>query len=76
MSYILPLRILHSLRKPTTFLMRIHFILVKNEVYSRIEHKIFSAGNKYFPGQKILYSRQGSIAINVRNKFKAIFIGI
>ena len=51
-------------------------ILVKNEVYSRIEHKILSAGNKYFPGLKILYSRQESIAINVRNKIKAISMGI
>ena len=53
-----------------------HFILVKNEVHSRIEHKILSAGNKYFPGLKILYSRQENIAINVRNKFKAISMGI
>ena len=67
---------LHSLREYTSFFTRIHFILVKNEVYSRIEHKILSAGNKYFPGLKILYSRQESIAINVRNKFKAIFMGI
>ena len=67
---------LHSLREYTSFFTRIHFILVKNEVYSRIEHKILSAGNKYFPGLKILYSRQESIAINVRNEFKAIFMGI
>ena len=52
------------------------YIPVKNEVYSRIEHKILSAGNKYFLGLKILYSRQGNIAINVRNKIKAIFMGI
>ena len=67
---------LHSLGEYTSFFTRIHFILVKNEVYSRIEHKILSAGNKYFPGQKILYSRQENIAINVRNKIKAIFMGI
>ena len=67
---------LHSLREYTSFFTRIHFILVKNEVYSRIEHKILSAGNKYFPGQKILCSRQESIAINVRNKIKAISMGI
>ena len=52
------------------------YILVKNEVYSRIEHKILSAGNKYFPGQKILYSRQGNASINGRNKIKAISMGI
>ena len=63
---------LHSLREYTSFFTRIHFILVKNEVYSRIEHKILSAGNNYFPGLKILYSRQERIAINVRNKIKAI----
>ena len=67
---------LHSLREYTSFFTRIHFILVRNVVDSRIEHKILSAGNKYFPGLKILYSRQGSIAINVRNKFKTIFMGI
>ena len=67
---------LHSLREYTSFFTRIHFILVKNEVYSRIEHKILSAGNKYFPGLKILYSRQENIAINVRNKIKAISMGI
>ena len=76
MSYILPPRILHSLREYTSFFTRIHFILVKNEVYSGIEHKILSAGNKYFPGLKILYSRQENIAINVRNKIKAISMGI
>ena len=53
-----------------------YFILVRNEVYSHIEHKILSAGNKYFPGLKILYSRQGSASINARNEFKAIFMGI
>ena len=67
---------LHSLREYTSFFTRIHFILVRNEVYSRIEHKILSAGNKYFPGLKILYSRQESIAINGRNKIKAISMGI
>ena len=67
---------LHSLREYTSFFTRIHFILVRNEVYSRIEHKILSAGNKYFPGLKILYSRQETIAINVRNKIKAISMGI
>ena len=45
-------------------------------MYSRIEHKILSAGNKYFPGLKILYSRQENIAINARNEFKAIFMVI
>ena len=63
---------LHSLREYTSFFTRIHFILVRNVVDSRIEHKILSAGNNYFLGLKILYSRQESIAINVRNKFKAI----
>ena len=67
---------LHSLREYTSFFTRIHFILVKNEVYSRIEHKILSAGNNYFLGLKILYSRQENIAINVRNKIKAISMGI
>ena len=67
---------LHSLWEYTSFFTGIHFILVRNEVYSRIEHKILSAGNKYFPGLKILYSRQESIAINVRNKIKAISMGI
>ena len=45
-------------------------------MYSHIEHKILSAGNKYFLGLKILYSRQENIAINVRNKIKAISMGI
>ena len=63
---------LHSLREYTSFFTRIHFILVRNVVDSRIEHKILSAGNNHFPGQKILYSRQENIAINVRNEFKAI----
>ena len=63
---------LHSLREYTSFFTRIHFILVKNEVYSHIEHKILSAGNNYFLGLKILYSRQGNVSISVRNKFKAI----
>ena len=67
---------LHSLREYTSFFTRIHFILVRNEVYSRIEHKILSAGNNYFLGLKILYSRQESIAINGRNKIKAISMGI
>ncbi len=67
---------LHSLREYTSFFTRIHFILVRNEVYSRIEHKILSAGNKYFPGLKILYSRQESVTINGRNKIKTIFMGI
>ena len=67
---------LHSLREYTSFFTRIHFILVRNEVHSHIEHKILSAGNKYFPGLKILYSRQENIAINVRNEFKAIFMVI
>ena len=53
-----------------------HFILVRNVVGSRIEHKILSAGNKYFPGLKILYSRQESASINDRNEFKAIFMVI
>ena len=67
---------LHSLREYTSFFTRIHFILVRNEVYSRIEHKILSAGNNYFPGLKILYSRQGNASISVRNKIKAISMGI
>ena len=67
---------LHSLREYTSFFTRIHFILVKNEVYSRIEHKILSAGNEYFPGLKILYSRPENASINVRNKIKAISMGI
>ena len=67
---------LHSLREYASFFTRIHFILVRNEVYSRIEHKILSAGNKYFLGLKILYSRQENIAINGRNKIKAISMGI
>ena len=67
---------LHSLGEYTSFFTRIHFILVKNEVYSHIEHKILSAGNKYFLGLKILYSRQENIEISVRNKIKAISMGI
>ena len=63
---------LHSLWEYTSFFTRMHFILVKNEVHSRIEHKILSVGNNYFPGLKILYSRQENIAISVRNKIKAI----
>ena len=63
---------LHSLREYTSFFTRMHFILVRNVVGSRIEHKILSAVNNYFPGLKILYSRQENIAINVRNKIKAI----
>ncbi len=66
----------HSLREYTSLFTGIHFILVRNVVDSRIEHKILSAGNKYFPGLKILYSRQENIAINVRNKIKAISMGI
>ena len=67
---------LHSLREYTSFFTRIHFILVRNVVGSRIESKILSAGNKYFPGLKILYSRLENIAINGRNKIKAISMGI
>ena len=67
---------LHFLREYTSFFTGIHFILVRNVVYSRIEHKILSAGNKYFPGLKILYSRQGNASISVRNKIKAISMGI
>ena len=67
---------LHSLWEYTSFFTGMHFILVKNEVHSRIEHKILSAGNKYFPGLKISYSRQESIAINGRNKINAISMGI
>ena len=67
---------LHSLREYTSFFTRIHFILVRNVVDSRIEHKILSAGNNYFPGLKILYSRQGSIAISGRNKCKALSVGV
>ena len=76
-KYLFPAeRILCSIREPTSFLMRMKCILVKNEVYSRIEHKILSAGNNYFPGLKILYSRQENASINVRNKNKAISMGI
>ena len=53
-----------------------HFILVRNIIGSRIEHKILSAGNNYFPGLKILYSRQGNASISVRNKIKDISMGI
>ena len=67
---------LHSLREYTSFFTWIHFILVRNVVDSRIEHKILSAGNNYFPGLKILYSRLENIAINGRNKIKTIFMGI
>ena len=67
---------LHSLWEYTSFFTRIHFILVRNVVDSRIEHKILSAGNKYFPGLKILYSRQGNASINVRNKFKALSMAV
>ena len=67
---------LHSLREYTSFFTRMHLIFGRNVVGFHKECKIFSAGNKYFPGLKILYSRQGSIAINVRNKIKAISMGI
>ena len=66
----------HSLREYTSFFTWIHFILVRNEVYSGIEHKILSAGNKYFPGLKILYSRLENTAINGWNKIKAISTAI
>ena len=72
MSYILPPRILHSLREYTSFFTRMHLIFGRNVVGFHKECKIFSAGNKYFPGLKILYSRLENIAINVRNKIKAI----
>ena len=42
MSYILPPRNLHSLRKSTTFLTRIHFILYRNTLHSRKEWSVFS----------------------------------
>ena len=67
---------LHSLREYTSFFTGIHFILIRNVLHSHKECKILSAGNKYFPGLKILYSRQENIAINVRNKIKAISMGI
>ena len=76
MSYILPPRILHSLREYTSFFTGMYFILVRNVVDSRIEHKILSAGNNHFPGLKILCSRQESVTINGRNKIKTIFMGI
>ena len=66
----------HSLREYTSFFTGIHFILVRNVVGSRIEYKILSAGNNYFPGLKILYSRQENAPINVRNNIKAISMGI
>ena len=67
---------LHFLREYTSFFTRIHFILVRNVVGSRIEHKILSAGNNYFPGLKILYSRLENASISVRNKIKPISMGI
>ena len=67
---------LHSLREYTSFFTGIHFILVRNVVDSRIEHKILSAGNNYFPGLKISYSRQGNGSISVRNKIMAISMEI
>ena len=42
MSYTLPLRILHSLRKPSAFLTRIHFILYWNVLHSHKECSCFS----------------------------------
>ena len=42
MSYILPPRILHSLRKTTTLLTRIYFILYENTLHSRKECSWFS----------------------------------
>ena len=42
MSYILSPRILHSLRKSTTFFMRIHFIPYENTLHSRKECSWFS----------------------------------
>ena len=62
----------HSLREYTSFFTRMYLIFGKNVIGFRKECKILSAGNKYFPGQKILYSRQENISINVRNKIKAI----
>ena len=67
---------LHSLRESTSFFTGIHLILIRNVVDSRIGHKILSAGNNYFPGLKILYSRQGNASINVRNKIRAIFMAV
>ena len=67
---------LHSLREYTSFFTGMHLIFGRNVVGFRKERKILSAGNKYFPGLKILYSRQENIAINVRNKIKAISMGI
>ena len=67
---------LHFLREYTSLFTGIHFILVRNVVGSRKEHKILSAGNNYFPGLKILCSRQGCIAISGRNKCKAISVGV
>ena len=76
-KYLFPAeRILCSIREYTSFFTRIHFILVRNVVGSRIEHKILSAGNNYFLGLKILYSRQENVSINVRNKIKTISMGI
>ena len=67
---------LHSLREYTSFFTGMHFIFGRNVVDSRKEYKILSAGNKYFLGLKILYSRQGNTSISVRNKIKAISMGI
>ena len=69
-------KILVSSRENFTLNTRTNYIPYENEVYSRIEHKILSAGNKYFPGLKILYSRQENASINVRNKIKVISMGI
>ena len=63
---------LHSLREYTSFFTWMHLFLVRNIVGFRKECKILSAGNNYFPGLKILYSRQGNASISVRNNFKAI----
>ena len=63
---------LHSLPEYTSFFTRMHLIFGRNVVDSRKECKILSAGNNYFLGLKILYSRQENASISVRNKFKAI----
>ena len=67
---------LHSLREYTSFFIGTHLFFVRNVVGSRIESKILSAGNKYFPALKIPCSRQGNASINGWNEFKAIFMVI
>ena len=59
-----------------TFCCREFYIPYENQLHSLREYKILSAGNNYFPGLKISYSRQGNASINARNEFKALFMEI